>query len=638
VEKTGLSNQSGILFRALRILLFLVVFLTSLLWVERKQFWEGIFPPPEDPLPAYDVAACLPLHPRSLTNRVPVIMYHDIVKERSSNSAGFDCTDKEFEQQMDWLAQQGAVPISLMQLHRHLVRGDAVPEGAVVLTFDGGYQGFYDYAYPILKRRRWHAGVFVNTSRVGSKSGGRTTMDWDTLRRLEREGLIAVGSHTRSHPDDVRALTISQQYDELARSKETLERELGHTVTFLAYPNGMNDALTRDLARKIGYTMAFATKNGLAEESPDILAVNRYEHTRLERAWEHRKTALYDAPSAFLVKEIADTPVRLEVAEYRGIKLGLVRGGVPSTIRSYSRQSVGEFVYQAQAAAGINGTFFLDAKLSGTSNTLIGPSQTGSEGMFYPETALDILPRLINRPVVVFNQKRLALFNFQPGWMNNAEAFRAVIPDYTDLFLAGAWIVHKGVARSQEEIAAFGVQDAKDPRRRAFLGITDSGEIVLGASLEVVTTRMLARAAADAGVAEAVLLDSGFSTSVVFDNRIIVTGHTAPDIPSRPVPHAIVVRGPLQLPTDLLTLDHLQSAEIAYDPLRPTQIASESDSSAVSSRRKRRSRRQRRSSDYNASTTPSVTIPDSGGSSDSGAPPEGGSDAPDAVTPDSSRD
>ena len=50
---------------------------------------------------------------------------------------------------MKWLADQGAVPISLDQLHRHLTRGEHVPAKAVVLTFDDNYQGFYDYAYPI---------------------------------------------------------------------------------------------------------------------------------------------------------------------------------------------------------------------------------------------------------------------------------------------------------------------------------------------------------------------------------------------------------------------------------------------------------------------------------------------------------
>jgi hypothetical protein len=153
---------------------------------------------------------------------------------------------------------------------------------------------------------------------------------------------------------------------------------------------------------------------------------------------------------------------------------------------------------------------------------------------------------------------------------------------------------------------------------------------------------MLAKAASDAGVAEAVLLDSGFSTSVIYDNRIIVTGHTAPDIPSRPVPHAIVIRGSLKLPTDLLTMDHLHNAEIAYDPLRPTQIASEEDASTAPSRRKRRSRRHRSRSDTDSSTQPGSSIPDNGGSSDDGSSDSGGSpggsDLPDSGSPDSNRD
>jgi hypothetical protein len=36
-------------------------------------------------------------------------------------------------------------------------------------------------------------------------------------------------------------------------------------------------------------------------------------------------------------------------------------------------------------------------------------------------------------------------------------------------------------------------------------------------------------------------LDSGFSTSLVDGDKVLVTGHTSPGIPSRPVPHAIVL-------------------------------------------------------------------------------------------------
>jgi exopolysaccharide biosynthesis protein len=152
--------------------------------------------------------------------------------------------------------------------------------------------------------------------------------------------------------------------------------------------------------------------------------------------------------------------------------------------------------------------------------------------------------------------------------MNAPDPFRAFMPDYSDLFVAGGWIVHNGVARTDEELDTVAVADHGDTRRRAFFGLTANGQIVLGGSLQVVTTEKLAEAAAAAGVQEAVLLDSGFSTSLVYDNKIIVTGHTARHLPSRPVPHAIVLTGKLEPPTDKVVVKSLKQANPAVEPPR----------------------------------------------------------------------
>ncbi|MFX8797768.1 phosphodiester glycosidase family protein, partial [Acinetobacter baumannii] len=77
-----------------------------------------------------------------------------------------------------------------------------------------------------------------------------------------------------------------------------------------------------------------------------------------------------------------------------------------------------------------------------------------------------------------------------------------------------------------------------DPRRRAFFGVAADGTIVLGASLGSVGSDRLADAAAAAGVQEAVMMDSGFSTSLVYGDKVIASGHSTPTEPSRPVPHA----------------------------------------------------------------------------------------------------
>ena len=93
------------------------------------------------------------------------------------------------------------------------------------------------------------------------------------------------------------------------------------------------------------------------------------------------------------------------------------------------------------------------------------------------------------------------------------------------------------------ELAAFHVRDAEDQRRRAFFCLLPDGRPVLGATTYVTPSAELARALQAAGVREAVLLDSGFSTSLVYGKDILVTGHTSPGLPSRPVPHALVLFG-----------------------------------------------------------------------------------------------
>ena len=391
-----------------------------------------------------------PMSVRAQAARIPVIMYHDVIARRGRHSVWFDCTKAEFAEQMDYLQQEGAQPITLEQLHRHLVRGESVPDKAIVLTFDDNYQGFYDNAYPILKSHRFPAAMFVHTNFVGDTTSDHPKMSWETLKSLDKDGLVTIASHTMSHPDDIRKLTQEQQEQELYGSKQSLEGKLGHPIPYLAYPDGCQDATTRDIAKKVGYTMAFTVDNGPVEESPDILALNRYIHTRLKKAWEDSLAA--KSTAAFYQQELAiESPIRLEVKEYAGIPMGLVRGGIPRSRRAPVRQSVGDFIQEANGVAGINGTFFADARLIGTGGTLIGPSQTSGDTTFAPEEDAYRLTRIGNRPIVIWGPKTIAIFPFQAGSMNGPEVYKSFMPDYTDLFMAGAWIVHNGKARTEEE-------------------------------------------------------------------------------------------------------------------------------------------------------------------------------------------
>jgi Phosphodiester glycosidase len=240
------------------------------------------------------------------------------------------------------------------------------------------------------------------------------------------------------------------------------------------------------------------------------------------------------------------TAVRLERRRETRVWLAMIHGGHPVSRLEVHRTGVAEFVAKSGAVAGINGGFFVDASMTGTNNTMIGPVMTERTG-FQAEYSHNILGRVQARPLVLWGAQRVAILPFDAETMNSPELLRALMPDISNVFLGGAWILRHGQVITAAELERFGPADANDVRPRVFFGLTANTELVLGASLGPTSSSNLARAALAAGVHEAVLLDSGYSTSLVYDSKIIAVGRKTALVPSRPVPHAIVVMGVKEL-------------------------------------------------------------------------------------------
>ncbi len=482
----------------------------------------------------------------SLGQRVPVMMYHDVIAIRDKDAQWYDCAVAEFREQMDLFTTEGVTPISVADLYKHLTEGTKIPDKAVVLTFDDNYQGFYDLAWPILKEKGFPAMMFVHTGFVGNKEGLHPKMDYDTLRTLLKDPLFSVGCHTISHPDDMSTLSTEEQTKELTESKATLEKELNIKVDFLAYPNGKNDAETQRLTKEAGYKMAFTIKNGTAEGSPNIFAINRYVHTRYDKASEQTDKELRGGALGVFEGKLKVGPVAYKEEEVEKVKLALVIGGMPESMMSETREGVLDFIKRSPGAvAGINGGFFAMAAIKSTDNQMVGPCKTTEMPALIPDANEFAWDKLRNRPVVIWGKSKFAILAYNPEAMNSEPVFKNFMPDYTDTFLAGVWLVHDGLAREKDDMGIFASKDIQDPRRRAFLGIMPDGQIVAGASKSGCSSAQLASAIAAAGIKEAVLLDSGFSTSLVYGEKIMASGHSTAETPSRPVPHAIVLKGTL---------------------------------------------------------------------------------------------
>lgn len=241
-----------------------------------------------------------------------------------------------------------------------------------------------------------------------------------------------------------------------------------------------------------------------------------------------------------------NVPVQLRQAQMGRSRVALLVGGLPVSRHVLWRSSVGQFVRAAGAVAGVNGTFFKDAAIASNDSNMLGPMLTAG-GNFLSETDPEQLKKITGRPLVAWSRDQFLVTAFDPATMNRKAAVQAMLPGMTDAFLAGGWLVHGGQALSQEEMMVHSPKDAQEVRPRVFFGVTKAGLSIAGATITPVSSTRLAQIAQEAGAQEAVLMDSGYSTSLIYGSRVLAVGHKTRDVPSRPVPHAIVFMNPAAL-------------------------------------------------------------------------------------------
>ena len=197
-----------------------------------------------------------------------VLCYHDIVADGVNDAnASSDVTVSAFKDQMEWLRNEGYQTISADDFYASK-KGMPVtlPAKPLLITFDDGYLGEYTYGYTVLKWMGFHGTFFVHTDFVGTVTS-KVHMSWDQLREVDQQGLFKIYAHTVTHPNlpDVKK---DQLISELRDSRLAVEKHLGGSRPYMAYPYGNFDDAVLKVARQY-YSMAFTLDN--AVDKPKIL-------------------------------------------------------------------------------------------------------------------------------------------------------------------------------------------------------------------------------------------------------------------------------------------------------------------------------------------------------------------------------
>jgi peptidoglycan/xylan/chitin deacetylase (PgdA/CDA1 family) len=198
------------------------------------------------------------------TGPVPILEYH--VLGRPQTEVPYPelyVPRASFRKQMGWLDRQGYEAVTLEAVEEAWHRAGRLPEKPVVISFDDGYRPQYTFALPELRKHGW-PGV-LNLKAEGSD------LYESNVKAMLRAGW-ELAAHTIDH-SDLTTLAGAGLEEEVAGSREILQREYGVPVRNFCYPAGRFDEAVIAAVEAAGYAGATTEIPGFAtRESPYELA------------------------------------------------------------------------------------------------------------------------------------------------------------------------------------------------------------------------------------------------------------------------------------------------------------------------------------------------------------------------------
>ena len=176
---------------------------------------------------------------------VSILFYHRVA---DSHTNDWSIANRKFIRQMEWLKRHVDL-VSLEEAQRRIAHGNE--RLCVSITFDDGYAENCDQALPYLIANDIPCTYFValdfvltgrpfpHDATAGQPLAPNTI---DELKRFADQG-IAIGGHTRNHPDLGRIHNVDILQDEVITASHELADAVSHPVNYFAFPFGQPDNL-----------------------------------------------------------------------------------------------------------------------------------------------------------------------------------------------------------------------------------------------------------------------------------------------------------------------------------------------------------------------------------------------------------
>ena len=227
------------------------------------------------------------------------LCYHNIQDKVKAENFTMTLSSDELLAQFSWLKSHGYHPVGLNDLIAARDGRRDLPDKAVLLTFDDGYESMYTRVFPLLKLYHFPAVIALVSSWMeaapGKKLGYEDTrftrdklLTWSQVREMEKSGLVEVASHSHDLHRGVSANPqgnqqpaavtriynpATQHYEgdntyrrrivnDLLHSVRVFKKRLGHPPRALVWPYGAYSKFTVEIASSLDMPITLNLADG----------------------------------------------------------------------------------------------------------------------------------------------------------------------------------------------------------------------------------------------------------------------------------------------------------------------------------------------------------------------------------------
>lgn len=234
--------------------------------------------------------------------KLPIIMYHHMSTDEA-RLGDYVVTPALFEDDLKYLSERGYETVSARQLIDYVDKGIALPERAVMITFDDGQESFQAYALPLLEKYDMCAVVSVVGKYADVYSATEdhninySYFTWTQIGNLPKTGHVEIGCHTQDLHNIAhgrRGCMImknesEESYSEMLNAdlnavERKIESVIGSKPSVFTYPYGLYCSQSQDIVAQRGYRVVLTCDervNTLSGAAGELMRLGRFNRSAL---------------------------------------------------------------------------------------------------------------------------------------------------------------------------------------------------------------------------------------------------------------------------------------------------------------------------------------------------------------------